>query len=119
MKLLRLLACPFLVGGSFLSSAVQAQNLMMLDLFQGQTITVSDKRYSNWQLDDFELGNGAFGSLAEIFVTTLDDNPLNPGVKFNIPAEHRKGTVWTLEEIGMFLLRPQSSFRIPRSFLPT
>ena len=85
MKALRMLVCTLLFGGLPVGSAVRAQDLTLLDLFQGETITAGDKVFSNWQLDDFTLGPTAAGSLDDIFVTPLEDEPLNPGVKFNIP----------------------------------
>jgi hypothetical protein len=85
MKTLRLLACTFVLGGSLMTATAQAQDLTLADLFEGATITADDKVFSNWQLDDFTLGPTAAGSLDNIFVTPLEGDPLNPGVKFNIP----------------------------------
>ncbi len=100
MKVLRILACTLLIVGAFFSSAVQAQDLTLLDLFQGATITADDKVFSNWKLDDFDLGPTAAGSLDGIFVTPLEDDPLNPGIKFNIPNSLNSGNSFIVLEFS-------------------
>jgi len=87
MRTLRALVCALLSSGVFFVTCAKAQttDLSLQDLFDGATITAVDKYFSNWKLDLFELQGDAYGSPAGIFVTPIEDDPLDPGLKFNIP----------------------------------
>jgi len=88
MRTFRALVCALVCSWLFLAASAEAQppsDLSLQDLFDGATITAVDKVFSNWQLELFDLQGDAFGSPAGIFVTPIEDDPLNPGLKFNIP----------------------------------
>jgi hypothetical protein len=64
-------------------ATISAQAVPLSDLFAGQTMTVDDKLFSNWEL--FQVTDPEFSApidLSLIDVTGLDDDPLNPGLHF-------------------------------------
>jgi len=64
-------------------ATTSAQAVPLSDLFAGQTMTVDDKLFSNWEL--FQVTDPEFSApidLSLIDVTGLDDDPLNPGLHF-------------------------------------
>lgn len=69
-----------LVGLVFTLSASVAQAVLLSDLLNGDTITVSDKVFSNWVLNG-NTGNVS-PDLGQIEVTGLANDPLNPGLVF-------------------------------------
>jgi hypothetical protein len=67
-----------------LATTGPARATSLFALLDGETITVGDKRFDEWEL----LGDGLIDTtdsvdLAEIEVTGLEDDPLNPGLFFN------------------------------------
>jgi hypothetical protein len=75
-----------ILGAMFLALATTgpARAISLSALLDGETITVGDKLFDDWEL----LGDGLIDptglvSLAEIEVTGLNDDPLNPGLFFN------------------------------------
>lgn len=52
------------------------------DLFLGGTITVDDKIFDDFTAITVSASNGGFVNTANIDVTPLADDPLNPGLKF-------------------------------------
>ncbi len=67
-----------------LATTGPARATSLFALLDGETITVGDKRFDEWTL----LGAGLIDTtnsvdLAEIEVTGLEDDPLNPGLFFN------------------------------------
>ena len=77
--------CLFAVSGA-------AYATPLLELFQGETITVNDKLFSNWQLiTNATLTNGQQGELSQaqldsIIAFHLDNDPLNPGLRWDAPV---------------------------------
>jgi hypothetical protein len=101
MKAFRLFACTLVLGGSLMTATAQAQDLTLADLFfGGVTFAVHDKVFRNWQLDDFNLGPTAAGSLDDIVVTPLDDDPLNPGIKFSSLSGLQTGNSFVVLEFS-------------------
>lgn len=78
----RLFAC--LVASILLAAPNQAtaDPIPLIDLLEGDSFTVLDKVFTNWEATPSSSGSG-FVDLAAIEVEGLDDDPLNPGLKFN------------------------------------
>jgi hypothetical protein len=62
--------------------AAQTQATALSALFQGGTITADDKLFNNFTLVNSTPVNGGFADPAQIDVTPLIDDLLNPGIKF-------------------------------------
>jgi hypothetical protein len=62
--------------------AAESQAVALSALFQGATITADDKLFNNFVLVNTQSVNGGFADPARIDVTSLVDDPLNPGIKF-------------------------------------
>lgn len=73
-----------LVGCLFVNPR-SSEGVTLEDLFGGQTITADDKIFDNWELLELQTVNGGFANPADVEVIPLEDDPLNPGLKFNIP----------------------------------
>ncbi len=80
----RLRASVIVVAAVFGLGQNTAQAVPLTDLFAGGSITAVDKLFSNWQ----NLGTN-IGDLSQIDVTTLVDQPDNPGIRFT-----DNGDVW-------------------------
>ena len=70
-------ACPY----------AEAQGKPLSLLLQGEPIIVLDKRFSNFNVVDVQSVNGGFADLGQIDVLPLNDDPRNPGLKFNVPFD--------------------------------
>ncbi|MEW6486892.1 MAG: PEP-CTERM sorting domain-containing protein [Thermodesulfobacteriota bacterium] len=69
--------------GLILGAAGGARAVTMADLFGGQTITVGDKLFSDWELFGVFVTDDAFlPDFSQIEVTGLDPLSLNPGLMF-------------------------------------
>ena len=80
---IRHLCCACLaITGSFVVFATDAQAVALSALFQGATITADDKLFNNFTLINSTPVNGGFADPAQIDVTALVDDLLNPGIKF-------------------------------------
>jgi hypothetical protein len=83
----RHLLCACLAGASwFIWFAGEARAVPLSNLFQGATITADDKLFSNFNLIGSTPTNGGVADPAQIDVTALVDDPLNPGIKFTAPV---------------------------------
>lgn len=74
-----------LLGAMFLVICVvgNVQAVSLQDLFDGQSIIVKDKKFSNWSLDFVLSTDPAFDpDFNLIEVIPLDDQPINPGLRF-------------------------------------
>jgi hypothetical protein len=58
------------------------QAVALSALFQGATITADDKFFNHFTLVNSQLTNGGFADPAQIDVTPLVNDPLDPGIKF-------------------------------------
>jgi hypothetical protein len=88
-------------------SPAAAHAISLANLFLGDTITADDKLFRDWTLIDTQLVNGGVADYAQVNVTPLTDDPLNPGVKFTAPV----GTLGT-----PFAHNGPSSVRVVFSF---
>lgn len=54
----------------------------------GSTLVANDKIFADWTLLEVQTTNGGMVDLTGITVTALEDDPLNPGLRFtaNVPA---------------------------------
>jgi hypothetical protein len=70
-----------------------ASAAILQDLFDGATLTVNDKLFSDWTLvfvDVVDIGGGtAAPAFSQIEVEPLADDPLNPGLMFNVNGQLR------------------------------
>jgi hypothetical protein len=84
----------------------------LAELIGGGTITVGDKRFDTWTL--FE--NQKPADLANILVTPLDDDPLNPGLRYtgngewSLPAE--SGSTFQVNTFGFKVSTTDGALRI-------
>lgn len=67
-----------------LAATSPARAIPLQDLLEGETITVGDKLFDEWSL----LGSGLIDTtgqvdLAQIDVTGINDDPMNPGLNFD------------------------------------
>jgi len=87
MSFQRALATLFAIGilSALLPATAQAKPLS--ELLQGESVIVLDKRFSNFNVVDVQSVNGGFADLGQIDVLPLNDDPLNPGLKFNVPFD--------------------------------
>jgi hypothetical protein len=81
-KVIGLVAAPVLLLGSMTVQAVP-----ILDLFDGASIVVEDKTFSDWQLIGNVVRNGfndpiASADASVIEVVALEGDPLNPGLSY-------------------------------------
>jgi len=60
-----------------------ARAVLLEDLFQGETIKVGDKIFSDWKLINLSATNGSVADPLLINVTPLPGDPLNPGLNYN------------------------------------
>lgn len=74
------------LAGWLVLSPATSQAVPLSDLFQGATITADDKIFRDWTLIDLQTTNGGVADITQIDVTSLVDDPLNPGVKFSAPV---------------------------------
>jgi hypothetical protein len=63
-----------------------AQAATLADLFSGQSLVVGDKVFTGWTLGQ----NPNLVNLSQIDVTTLTDQPLNPGIKYTVTGDALK-----------------------------
>jgi hypothetical protein len=77
----------FAIGSLPVFLPATALAISMGALFQGESITALDKRFSNFSLVDVQAVNGGFANLGQVEVTPLIDDPLNPGLKFTVPFD--------------------------------
>jgi hypothetical protein len=71
-----------LFGTLVLITATPTRAISLDALFQGATITADDKLFDNFTAINASASNGGFVNTANIDVTPLVDDPLNPGIKF-------------------------------------
>lgn len=86
MNSTRVNRCVLMLGCWLLLAPTVSRAVPLADLFQGQTITADDKLFRDWTLVDVQTTNGGVANFAQVDVTPLVDDPLNPGVKFNAPV---------------------------------
>lgn len=79
-------ACAALIFGCFAAVPGQSLAVSILELVStpGLTITAHDKLFSDWTAIGTVTGAGNI-DLAQLDVTPIVDDPLNPGLKFTAP----------------------------------
>ena len=70
----------------FAIPAATGKAASLTSLFQGGTITADDKLFNAFTLIGITPVNGGIADPAQIDVTPLVDDPLNPGIKFTAPV---------------------------------
>ena len=76
----RLTVAVAVVAIGFGLGSAHANGVSLFDLIGGQSITAVDKTFSDWTLlDDTSLTSD---DLDKIFIEALEDQPLNPGLRF-------------------------------------
>ncbi len=70
-------------------AAAGAQAIPMSDLLGGQTLTVNDKVFADWEVTFLDMSNPnqAEPDYSLIEVTGLDNDPNNPGIRFELNGQ--------------------------------